>query len=169
LGNYKACIGLTTPVMQDCIPENQKMKCRLFSIAHILIWIIIIIISFYYKTWLPTLYLLLPFTYGTTLRNIFDFTQHAGLANNVKDHRLCVRTVKLHPILSFLYWHMEYHLEHHMFPMVPSYNLKKLHHIIKTQNPPPKNGLWDAYKEIIPAIIKQSKNPNYVLTVELPN
>ena len=161
--------GITTPVMKDCIPEDERLKCRIYSLIHIFIWIIIIFVSFYYKTWLPALYLLLPFAYGTTLRNTFDFVQHAGLANNVKDHRLCVRTVKLNPIFSFLYWHMEYHLEHHMFPMVPSYNLKKLHNIIKKQTPAAKEGLWDAYKEIIPAIIKQSKNPDYVLEVKLPN
>jgi fatty acid desaturase len=165
----KHAFGFTTPVMKECIPENERLKCRIFSLIHIFIWIIIIIISFYYETWLPALYFLVPFTYGTTLRNAFDFIQHAGLANNVKDHRLCVRTVKLNPIFSFLYWHMEYHLEHHMFPMVPSYNLKKLHSIIKDQTPSPKNGLWDAYREIIPAIIKQSKDPNYTLKVELPN
>ena len=99
---------------------------------------------------------------------MFDFVQHAGLANNVKDHRLCVRTVKLNPIFSFLYWHMEYHLEHHMFPMVPSYNLKTLHEVVKDQMPKPKNGLWNAYKEIIPAIIKQAKEPSYILKVNIP-
>ena len=64
---------------------------------------------------------------------------------------------------------MEYHIEHHMFPTIPSYNLLKLHRLIKDQLPPAKNGLWDAYREIIPAIIKQSKDPNYLLKVELPN
>ena len=55
-----------------------------------------------------------------------------------------------------------------MFPMVPAYNLKKLHDVLKEQMPPPKNGFWDAYKEIIPTIIKQSKDPNYILKVDLP-
>ena len=58
----------------------------------------------------------------------------------------------LNPILSFLYWKMEYHLTHHMFPTVPSYNLDKLHHHIKDQLPKPNDGLIDAYKEIIPAL-----------------
>ena len=95
--------------------------------------------------------------------------QHAGLANNIKDHRLSTRTVILNPIFSFLYWHMEYHMEHHMFPTVPSYNLPKLHKLIKDQVPPPKNGIWDAYKEIIPAVIRQAKDPNYKINVLLPN
>ena len=165
----KHALGITTPVMKDCIPENERSKCRLFSRVHIVLWILIILISIYLNSWLPAMLLLLPFMYGTTLRNMFDFIQHAGLANDVYDHRLCVRTVKLNPIFSFLYWHMEYHLEHHMFPMVPSYNLKKLHNIIKDQMPKPKESLMDAYKEIIPAILKQSKNPKYIIKVELPS
>ena len=34
--------------------------------------------------------------------------------------------------------------------------------------PKPKSSLWDAYKEIIPAVIKQAKDSTYVLKVELP-
>ena len=155
--------------MEDCVPENERAKCRFFARIHVSIWLGIIVISVYFSTWLPALYLLLPFLYGTTMIHCIHFIQHAGLANDVKDHRLCVRTVKLNPIFSFLCWNMEYHLEHHMFPMVPSYNLKKLHYVIKDQLPPANKGLWDAYREIIPAIIKQSKDPKYLLKVELPN
>ena len=64
---------------------------------------------------------------------------------------------------------MEYHLTHHMFPTVPSYNLDKLHHYIKDQLPKPNNGLFDAYKEIIPAIIRQSKENDYYLKKDLPH
>ena len=168
LETIKHALGITTLVMKDCIPENERGKCRMIARIHILIWIIIIGLSFYYSTWLLALYILLPFIYGTTLRNMFDFVQHAGLANNVKDHRLCVRTVTLNPIFSFLYWHMEYHCEHHMFPMVPSFNLKKLHAVVKDQMPKARKGLWGAYKEISPAIINQSNDPNYILKVHLP-
>ena len=49
----------------------------------------------------------------------------------------------LNPILSFLYWKMEYHVTHHMFPTVPSYNLDKLHHHIKDQLPKTNDGLID--------------------------
>ena len=56
-----------------------------------------------------------------------------------------------------------------MFPTVPSYNLPNLHAMIKDQTPPPKKGLWGAYSEIIPAIIKQSKDPNYKISLSVPN
>jgi fatty acid desaturase len=164
----KHALGITTVVLTDCVPKEVHTKVRFAARIHILLWVIIISSSIYFQTWLPIVLLLLPFIYGTTLRNMFDFVQHAGLANNAKDHRLCTRTVKLNPIFSFLYWGMEYHIEHHMFPMVPSYNLKKLHEAVKGQMPKPKNGLWDTYKEIIPAIFKQTKDPTYVLKVNLP-
>ena len=55
-----------------------------------------------------------------------------------------------------------------MFPMVPSYNLPKLYELIKDQLPKPQS-LFEAYKEIIPAVIKKSKNPNYYIEVKIPS
>ena len=52
--------------------------------------------------------------------------------------------------------------------MVPSYNLKKLHNAVKDQMPKARKGLWGSYKEIIPAIVKQAKDPTYILKVDLP-
>ena len=164
----KHALGLNSIVMKDCIPKEEQPKVRFFARIHMILWLSIIGSSIYFQTWLPILYLLLPFLYGTTFINIIHFIQHAGLANNVRDHRLTTRTVKLNAFLSFLSWNMEYHLEHHMFSMVPSYNLKRLHEAVKDQMPKPKNGLWDAYKEIIPAILKQAKDPKYILKIKLP-
>ena len=63
---------------------------------------------------------------------------------------------------------MEYHIEHHMFPQVPSYNLPKLHEMIKNQMPPPRKGLIGAYKEIIPTMFKQAKDPNFKIELSIP-
>tara|TARA_B100001057_G_scaffold415595_1_gene433172 strand:- start:405 stop:602 length:198 start_codon:yes stop_codon:yes gene_type:complete len=63
---------------------------------------------------------------------------------------------------------MEYHVEHHIFPKIPFYNIKKLHSVIKDQMPIPKKGLVDAYKEIIPTIFKQRHDLNYFIDVKIP-
>ena len=73
------------------------------------------------------MYVGLPSLYGRWLAHFFAFTQHAGLAENVLDHRLNSRTVYMNPVLRFLYWNMNYHIEHHMFPMVPYHALPELH------------------------------------------
>jgi len=163
----KHSLGIKTKVMKDSIPDKLKSKSILISRIYVFIWLLVISFSIYVNSWLPVLYLVLPHFYGKTLHKLVAFTQHAGLARNLKDHRLSAREMYLNPILSFLYWRMEYHLTHHMFPTVPSYNLDKLHHHIKDQLPKPNNGLIDAYKEIIPTLVKQSKDANYFLKKDL--
>jgi fatty acid desaturase len=165
----KHAFGVTTEVMKVCIPEKERSKCRWSARSHVFIWVTITLASIYFQSWLPLLFFVLPNFYGKTLISLFGLTQHAGLQENVKDHRYTTRTVILNPIFSFLYWQMEYHIEHHMFPQVPSYNLPKLHEMIKDQMPPARRGLWGAYKEIIPALVKQAKDPKYQISSAVPN
>ena len=165
----KHSLGINTKVMEDCIPEKAKTKSILISRIYVFIWLSVILFSIYINSWLPALFLILPHFYGKTLHKLIAFTQHAGLARNVKDLRLSTREMYLNPILSFLYWKMEYHCVHHMFPTIPSYNLEKLHNHVKDQLPKANNGLIDAYKDIIPALLKQKEDPDYHLTVSLPN
>ena len=161
-------LGIKTNVMKESIPENAHAKSVFHSRVFIIIWLAIILWSILSQSWLPMLYILLPQYYGKTLHKLVAFTQHAGLARNVKDHRFSSREMYLNPLLSFLYWKMEYHLTHHMFPTVPSYNLDKLHHHIKDQLPKPNNGLIDAYREIIPALIKQKEDTSYFIKKDIP-
>ena len=84
------------------------------------------------------------------------------------DHRLNCRTVYLNPVFRFVYWNMNYHLEHHMFPMVPYHALAALHAEIKADTPKPYRNLIEAYREIIPAILRQVKDPAYFVRRELP-
>ena len=165
----KHALGITTDVMKVCIPEKERDKCRNSARIHVGIWILTAIVSLIFNSWLPLIYIVLPVFYGNTHRIMCGLTQHTGLQDDIKDHRYSTRTVILNPISSFLYWQMEYHIEHHVFPIVPSYNLPKLHELIKDQLPQPKKGFIDEYKEIIPAILKQAKNPEYKIDVKLTN
>ena len=64
---------------------------------------------------------------------------------------------RLHePVCRFIYWNMNYHVEHHMFPMVPYHALPKLHEVIKHDLPAPiSDRSWTAYREMIPAFLRQ--------------
>ena len=99
----KHAIGITTQVMEHCIPEKERSKCRNSSRIHVGIWIIVIVSSMLYQSWLPMLYLIFPKFYGNTLQVLFGLTQHAGLYEDIKDHRYSTRTVYLNPVFSFLY------------------------------------------------------------------
>jgi MocE subfamily Rieske [2Fe-2S] domain protein len=99
---------------------------------------------------------------------VHNTTQHAGLAENVLDHRLNCRTVCMNPISRFIYWNMNYHLEHHLFPLVPYHALPKLHQAMKGDCPPPYPSILSAWQEILPAILRQVKDPTYYVKRELP-
>ncbi len=77
----------------------------------------------------------LPTMYGAWVHVMTGITQHAGLAEDVLDHRLNSRTVYMNPVMRFIYWNMNYHIEHHMFPMVPYHALPALHEEVQALVP----------------------------------
>ena len=94
-------------------------------------------------------------------------TQHCGLRDNVTDFRKCTRSIKLNPVAEFLYWHMNWHTEHHMYAAVPCYNLKKLAREIAADMPEPRS-LWEAWQEMLATWGKQQADPNYQFDTPLP-
>ena len=94
--------------------------------------------------------------------------QHAGLRENVKDHRVNTRTVMMNPISRFLYLNMNYHIEHHMFPMVPYYHLPALHSLINHDLPPPSPSIFAACAEILPILRRQLRGENVYLERKVP-
>ena len=135
---------------------------------YVLIYTGVIILSVFSGSILPLMYVGLSNIYGAWLMVVFGYTQHAGLAENVLDHRLDCRTVYMNPVNRYLYWNMNYHVEHHMFPLVPYHALPKLHELIKSDSPEPYAGLFDAYKEIIPTVLRQVRDPGYFVKRQLP-
>ena len=150
------------------IPEFEHGKVILRARIYFLIYAAAIALAIYTRSILPLLYIGLPNIYGAWLMVVYGLTQHAGLAENVLDHRLNCRTVYMNPINRFLYLNMNYHVEHHMFPLVPYYNLPKLHAIVRPDMPTPYNGLLEAYREIVPAILRQIKEPGWNVKRKLP-
>ena len=120
-------------------------------------------------SWLPIVLVGLPRLYGAWHHVLTGLMQHGGLADNVLDHRMNSRTVHINPISRFIYWNMNYHVEHHMFPMVPYYALPKLHAMIRHDLPAPTTSMWACYREMIPAWLRQLRGENYFLVRKLPD
>ena len=74
-------------------------------------------------------------------------TMHAGRQPETDDFRLCCRSVRLDPFTAFMYWHMEWHTEHHAFANIPCYNLKKFHQLTSEHWEKPMS-LWAAWREM---------------------
>ncbi|MGH3286322.1 MAG: fatty acid desaturase, partial [Streptosporangiaceae bacterium] len=121
-----------------------------------------------FRSWLPVLLIGGPRLYGALLLYFYSFTQHAGMGENVLDYRLNTRTVTMCRLNRFLYWNMNYHVEHHMFPMVPYYRLPELHEEVKGDLAPAYPSIWAAYREIVPAVLRQLRDQEYYVRRELP-
>jgi len=154
--------------VDEYLPVSESRKAILVARIYVLIFAIFIGWAIAARSILPLMFVGLPTFYGSWLMVVFGLTQHAGLAEDLLDHRLNSRTVYMNPLLRFLYWNMNYHIEHHIFPTVPYHALAALHEEVKAEMPRPYRGLWDAYREIIPALLRQVRDPAWHVKRELP-
>ncbi len=128
-------------------PEKRRRPMRAargFLAGHALI----IAASIYFKLWLLPVVVTFAAFYGDWLFFLCNNAQHTGMTDKVRDFRLCCRTILLDPFTEFMYWHMNYHTEHHMYAAVPCYNLGRLHKLIEHDMPHCPRGVIESWKEI---------------------
>ncbi len=160
--------GIIREEQKTFIPESeQPAVCRIARIWF-LIYAVIIAMAISMGSILPLMFVGLPRLYGAWHHVMTGLLQHGGLADNVLDHRLNSRTVIMNPVSRFIYWNMNYHIEHHMFPMVPYHALPALHELIKNDLPAPTPSIAAGFKEMWPALVRQLHNEEYFILRELP-
>ena len=124
---------------------------------------------FHHPAWLLLpLVVSFPNMWGGWLQWLCNNPQHAGMEDRVPDARRCCRTILLNPALQFLYWHMNYHIEHHMFAAVPCYHLGRLHRLIRSDLPACPVGLVATWREILAIQRRQQADPLWRPAVVLP-
>ncbi len=168
----RLCFGQVEGQWEETLfpPSAVEERAGLFRWARIFLFghILIVAVSLYFHWWMiPVVVTLAPY-YGGGLQWLCNNTQHSGLQDNVPDFRLCTRTFLVNPFVQFLYWDMNYHIEHHMYAAVPCYNLAKLHKAIEADLPHCPSGLLATWREIMPIIQRQRVDPHYQFVVELP-
>lgn len=151
------------------IREADHGAAFLAARIHLAIYACAIIIAVLMGSILPLMLIGLPRLYGAWHHVMTGLLQHLGLAENVTDHRLNTRTVLMNPISRFIYLNMNYHLEHHMFTMVPYYRLPQLHTLIKHDVPLPDPSIHAAFKRLLPVLVKQLRYNKAVIVPDLPN
>jgi fatty acid desaturase len=168
-GLLKHAGGTMTEDEKSFVPEQERASIYTTARITLALHIAPFVVGWATGSWLPILLFgAVPSLYGSWFYVMTGYTQHAGLPENVLDHRLNCRTVYMNPLLRFLYWNMNYHVEHHMFPMVPYHRLPELHEEMKPYCPPPYPSTFAAYAEIIPTILRQIREPTYTIKRPIP-
>jgi fatty acid desaturase len=150
--------------------SNVEQHRRLSSWARVLLigHAALVGVALYFHLWmLPVVVTLAPF-YGRGLQWLCNESQHTGLPGNVPDFRLCSRTVYLNPVLTFMYWYMNYHTDHHLYAAVPCYRLPRLHRLIREDLPPCPRGLVAVWREINATLQRRKIEPGYQYFAPLP-
>ncbi|RCW83065.1 fatty acid desaturase family protein [Phyllobacterium bourgognense] len=161
-------LGIVSAEEKTFIPEQEQPRVVRIARIWAAIYVATIGLSLYLGSILPLVLIGLPRLYGAWHHVLTGLLQHGGLADNVTDHRLNSRTVLMNPVSRFIYWNMNYHVEHHMFPMVPYHALPQLHAMIKHDLPAANPSILHAYREMVPAFLRQLRNEDYFLKRELP-
>ncbi|NRF95904.1 fatty acid desaturase family protein [Paenibacillus frigoriresistens] len=167
---FRLSFGKLREFEKDIIPATESHKMYWEARFFLLVYAVVIGIAIYMQSILPLLYFGLPALYGAIFTNpIFFVIEHGGLHEDVLDHRMCTRTVLMNPVIRFLQGNMNYHMEHHMFPMIPYHALPELHKEIRHDCPEPTRGLWSALLEVYSAFIVQLRDPSYTIIRPLPS
>lgn len=153
---------------KDYVPEHEWPKAYRAARIWLAIYAATAVACVATGSILPAMYIGLPRLYGAWHHLMTGLTQHGGLAEDVLDHRLNSRTVYINPLSRFVYWNMNYHVEHHMYPLVPYHALPRLHAELKADLPPALHGFVQAYREIIPALRRQRRDPAHFVRRDLP-
>jgi len=160
--------GRLTAEERAFVPDTESRKVYFTSRIWLLIYAATAGTCVLTGSILPVMLIGGPRIYGVFMEMVYGLTQHTGLGENVLDHRLNTRTVYMNRVNRFLYWNMNYHVEHHMFPMTPYHRLPDLHEEIKHDLAPAYSSIWAAWKEMIPAVLRQLKDQTYYVRRELP-
>ena len=120
-----------------------------------------------FQLWLLPVFITLSRFIMNWWRCVVFLPMHCGLRDNVADFRKCTRSIRLDPLSSFMYWRMNWHLEHHMYAGVPCYNLRKLRRAIAFDLPAAKGALG-AFRELRATWKRQQIEPGYQYDTPLP-
>ena len=143
------------------IPAIRWARFMLFGHA------LVFLVSIYFRLWVAPLIINLGPFYCGGLFFLCNATQHVGLQVGTRDFRLCCRSIQIPKFVAFFYWHMQWHIEHHMYSAVPCYRLSELNAAIQHELPKAQTllPLWMEIRNIVDA---QSKDPTWEVDVKLP-
>ena len=147
-----------------CIRDRSILWSRFLLFFHGSL----LIISVASNLWVLPLIISFPVFIASWASYFTGLTQHCGLKENNSDFRKSTRSIRINPVLEFFYWHMNWHIEHHMYAAVPCYNLRKLNKLIAYDMPEPRT-LISAWKEMRKIWQKQLQDKDYQFETKIPN
>ena len=142
--------GKKNRMMKEFCTEQELRSIRVESAAILLIHAAVAAVAIAFHLWPVLALFTVAWQLGSPIEELWHMTKHIGRPYNVNDHRLNTRSIHVSWFIKTFFWGLDDHVDHHLFPVVPSRNLPKLHEILKKDLPEPDNifGCWAEMFEI---------------------
>jgi fatty acid desaturase len=156
--------GRFTEAERAFLPASELRHVSFNSRTMAAIYLALLIYGVALQSPWPFLLYFVPRQLGGWIVTAYINTQHMCMAEDLYDHRKTTRSIRCNPLERLLYWNMNYHIEHHLYPVVPFHALPALSRGIADQLPPPVNSVITANVEILRAVARQRKDPTFNLS-----
>ena len=151
-------IGRKDRMMRDHCSEKDIRVIRIESLVILVIHLAVIAAAIVLRRWELIFFITVAWQIGSPFEQFWHATEHIGRPYNVKDHRLNTRSIRVSKFIGLIFWGLDDHVDHHLYPIVPSRNLPKLHRILRDSLPVPDNilGCWS---EMFAIAREKDRNP----------
>ncbi len=144
----KRSLGIKDDMMTKFCSKDECRKIQVESLIILAIHFGIIIYTIVSGNWLVFFLITIAWQVGSGFESIWHSTEHIGKIYNVNDQVLCTRSVKVGPLLKQIYFGLDDHIEHHIYPAIPSYQLPHIHKLLEQSQDEPI-GVFACWKEML--------------------
>ena len=142
--------GRKNRMMREHCTAKEIAAIRLESLGILLVHAAVAAAAVAFHAWPLLALVTLAWQIGSPIEILWHATKHIARPYNVNDHRLNTRSIHVSWFVKTFFWGLDDHVDHHLYPVVPSRNLPRLHRLLEKDLPEPDNlfGCWAEMFEI---------------------
>ena len=156
----KQVTGKLNPIMDKRCSAKNRQAIRIDALIILLVHLAVLILTIVLQKWELIFFITLPWHIGVGMEILWHNTEHIGRLYNVNDQRLATRSIRVGPFIRMIYGGLDDHVDHHEFPIVPSYNLPSLHQALKENLAAPRT-VFGCWAEMIAIAREKDSNPDH--------
>ncbi len=149
-------LGIFSEDVKRVTPESELPRMQRSTQLCLAIYLggaaISVLMGWMWPVWL----IVLPRVIGGPIMNAFILMQHVEMAENQPNIMQSTRSFRTNRFFQFLYFNMNHHIEHHLYPTVPFHALPDLGDKLKEQLPEPDAGFLSTHWEVLKITIHRS-------------
>jgi fatty acid desaturase len=152
--------GIKDRMMREHCSEDDLKVIRIESGLILLAHVAIVAGAIWFRRWEPIVFVTIAWQIGSGIEGLWHQTEHISRMRNVNDQRLCTRSVHVGPFIRLIYGGLDDHVDHHLFPGVPSRNLPALHRVLAKDLAKPQ-GVIDCWREMLAVAREKDQHPDH--------